>query len=326
MSDIEKLVAYNNVRSYLTEKQQEELLNNLNLDKKNLKVRLRGLSVESEFYTIMHLLKSCKHILSFDESTSVLCKSYSPDCLLVLNDDSKIFVEIKSKEEFEYKISSGNLKKRIEFANNFGVKLYFAVKLKMYWGLFSSEFLISKKGKLKIPDDYRNSEFEKVFNSKSIIFPEGIEVKSYYSKCKDALLSIKHPKFGNLFKYEFFYNEKIIFSVEKKNKNDAIKSVVLELLHDAMNQQSKKIVPINKNENVIIRKLLHNTMCWDYQFLFAHVTHMKTDIGLRYDTTSYYKNLVKEKGKSHFTIELLFTVLKQLIDSKVPIIVTLLRK
>ncbi|TSA23881.1 hypothetical protein D4R71_07895 [bacterium] len=326
MSDIEKLVAYNNVRSYLNTNQQKELLKNLNIDESNLKTRLRGLSIESEFYTILHLLKSCKHILSFDESTSVLCNSYSPDCLLVLADNSKIFVEIKSKEEFKYKISGGNLKKKIAFAKSFGIKLYFVIKFKFYWGLFSSDYLISKKGKLQIPDDYRNSEFENFFNSKTIIFPEGIKTKSYYSKNKDALLSIKHPEYGNLFKYEFFYNEDLIFTVEMKNKNDAIKSVVLELLHDAMNQQHKEIIPINQNDIVIIRKLLRNTMCWDYQFLFAHVTHVLTDLGLRYDTTSYYKNLVEEKGKSYFTIELLFTVLKQLIDSGVPVIVSLLQK
>ncbi|MCF7859792.1 MAG: hypothetical protein K9N07_10805 [Candidatus Cloacimonetes bacterium] len=326
MGDIEKIIAYNNVKCYLNENQRKELLQSLNINKSNLKTRLRGLIAESEFYIIMHLLNSCKHILSFDESTSVLTNSYSPDCLLVLNDNSKIFVEIKSKDKREYKISRGNLRKKIDFADCFGIKLYFAVKFKHHWGLFNSDFVVSRKGNLRFPEDYRDSVFEEVFNSRSIIFPKGIKVKKYYSKNKDALIGIQHQQYGNLYKYEFFFNDILIFSIDKRNEVDTIKSVVLELLHDAMNQQNSKLISNKNDEFILIQRLMSNIVCWDFQFLFTHLNHIKNDLGLRYDATSFYKNIVEERGRSYFTLELLFTVLNQLIDAGVPIIVTSLKK
>ena len=136
MNDVEKLVAFNNIRSYLSQDDQKDLLTKLALDEKNLHLRLRGLNIEAEFFIIIHLLDSCKHILSFDEGTSVLTQSYSPDSCLALSNNKKILVEIKSKEEFQYKISAGNLQKRVDFASEIGFKLYFAVKLKSFWGLY----------------------------------------------------------------------------------------------------------------------------------------------------------------------------------------------
>jgi Holliday junction resolvase len=325
MNDVEKLVAFNNVRSYLSQDDQKELLTKLAIDENNLTHRLRGLNVETEFFVIIHLLDSCKDILSFDEGTSVLTQSYSPDACLVLKSNEKIFVEIKSKEEFQYKISGGNLQKRIDFANEFGFKLYFAVKLKSFWGLYSSDYLQSKSGKLTFPDDYNNSDFETVFGSKLIVMPKGIKVESYYSTTQDSLVGIQNPNFGNLFKYKFFFDEKLIFEVVKANESEAIKSIILESLHDEMSKQYQDIKDLGNGETLITEMLTDNTFFYDYNFLLAHIYHTQSDLGYMLDTTSFYKSIIEQKGKTPITKEFLFTVLGLLQKDGVPIIISTLR-
>ncbi|MFC4231469.1 hypothetical protein ACFOW1_06190 [Parasediminibacterium paludis] len=326
MNDVEKLVAFNNIRAYLTEEQQQELLRTLALDPTNLSHRLRGLNVESEFFVILHLLQSCKHILSFDEATSVLTQSYSPDSCLVLKNDEKIFVEIKSKDEFAYKISGGNLQKRIDFAKEFGFKLYFAVKLGSFWGLYSSDFLQSKNGKLTFPDDYNNSDFEEVFGSQLIIAPKGIKVESYYSPDKESLIGIKHGTFGNLFSYKFYFQDNLIFEVKKENESEALYSIILEALHDEMSKQFQEIKDLGDQTTLITEQLLENTFFYDYNFLLSHIYHTQTNFGYILDSTTFYKSVIEEKGKTPINKELLQTVIKLMQNKKVPLIISTLKK
>ena len=326
MNDIEKLVAFNNIRAYLSEDQQRELLKTLALDPTNLTHRLRGLNVESEFFIILHLLQSCKHILSFDEATSVLTQSYSPDSCLVLNNNEKIFVEIKSKDQFIYKISGGNLQKRIDFAKEFGFKLFFAVKLDSFWGLYSSDYLQNKSGKLIFPDDYNNSDFEEILGSQLIVVPKGIKVESYYSPDKEALMGINHPIYGNLYSYKFYFGDNLIFQVEKENESHAIYSIILEALHDEMSKQFQEVKDFNDNNTLVTEKLLENTFFYDYNFLLSHIYHTQTSLGYILDATTFYKNVVEEKGKIHINKDLLNSVIQLMQNNGVPIIISTLKK
>lgn len=54
MNDVEKLVAFNNIRSYLNPEDQKDLSTKLALDQTNLNHRLRGLNIQNEFFTILH--------------------------------------------------------------------------------------------------------------------------------------------------------------------------------------------------------------------------------------------------------------------------------
>ena len=326
MNDVEKLIAFINIRSYLNQNDQNDLLKKLEIDENSLNHRLRGFNVETEFFVIIHLLNSCKDILSFDEGTSVLTKSYSPDSCLVLKNNEKLFVEIKSKKDFQYKISNGNLEKRISFANEFGFKLYFAVKLENFWGLYSSDYLQSKKGKLTFPDDYNNSDFEKVLGSKIIIMPKGIKVESYYSTIQECLVGIKDRHFGNLFKYKFFFNEKLIFEVEKANETEALISIILESLHDMMSKQYRVFKDLGNGVTLVTEILTDNTIFYDYNFLLAHIYHTQSAHSTFLDTTSFYKSIIEQKGKTPITKELLFQTLELLQKEGVPIIISTLRE
>ncbi|WP_196221659.1 hypothetical protein [Leptospira weilii] len=149
MSDIEKLTAFNEIRSYLSQEDQDELLRKLNIDQTNIKGRLRGLSNEDEFVMILDYLKCAKHIVSINESSSFLTESYQSDLLVQLKTDEKLFIEIKSKEDSNFKISGGNLDKRINFSGDFGFPLYFAIKLRKNWVLVTSDYLKKNAGKKK---------------------------------------------------------------------------------------------------------------------------------------------------------------------------------
>jgi Holliday junction resolvase len=325
MNDVEKLVAFNNVRSFLNDDDQKELLKKLNLNEENLNTRLRGFNVETEFFLILHSLESCKDILSFDEGTSVLTNSYTPDTCLILKNDEKIFVEIKSKEDFQYKISGGNLQKRIDFADSFGFKLFFAVKLKSFWGLYSSDYLKSKNGKLTFPDDYNNSEFENVFDSKLIVLPKGIKIESYYSKTKDHLAGIHFPKYGNLFMYKFYFEDKLILDVNKENEHEAVYSIALEALHDEISKQSHEVKDLGNGETLVTEKLINNVFLYDYNFLLAHIYHTQSELGYIHDTTSFYKNIISQKGEKPISKEILSYILSDLKQRGVPIIISTLK-
>jgi Holliday junction resolvase len=326
MNDVDKLVAFNIIRTYLNEEQQQELLKTLALDPTNLVPRLRGLNVEAEFFVILHLLQCCKHILSFDEGTSVLSQSYSPDSCLVLKNDEKIFIEIKSKEEFTYKISGGNLQKRIDFAEEFGFKLFFAVKLESFWGLYTSEYLKSKNGKLTCPDDYNNSDFEEIFGSQLIIVPEGIKVESYYSPDKKALAGIGHSAFGNLYSYKLYFQDKLIFNINETNESEVVFSIVLEALHDEMSKQFQDVSVMENNTTLITEKLLKNSFFYDYNFLLSHIYHTQTDLGYLLDASTFYKSVVAERGKTHIDRDLLHKVIGLMQENGVPIIISTLKK
>ena len=119
MADIEKITAFKNIAPCLSPDRQTELARDLDIDLERLPHRLAGLTNEDEFCLILSYLESCNHIISFDEGISVLTESYPPDLLIQLKDGRNIFVEIKSKDAGPaWKISKGNLDKRIEFANS----------------------------------------------------------------------------------------------------------------------------------------------------------------------------------------------------------------
>jgi len=331
MNDVEKLVSYNNIRAYLSEADQKDLIEKLGLDSQNLTPRLRGLNTESEFFLILHSLECCKHILSFDESTSVLTGSYSPDTLVVLKEsEKKILVEIKSKEELKYKISGGNLQNRIDFADEFGYPLYFAVKLDGYWGLYHSDYLKSKGGKLEAVD-LINSDFEEVFSCPLLIFPKGIKVVSTYSKhsASEALVGIKHPDYGNLIKYEFFFGSNLIFKSDDtsmESKRLAINSIVLENLHDTMSNQSQKVDTVDSNTTTVTEELIENTFFYEYYFLLSHIKHTVTQLDSTYDMTTYFKDLVQERGNSSINKKLLDSVIAFMIKNGLPIKKSSLKK
>ena len=80
----------------------------------------------------------------------ILPKNYTPDFKIEMPDGYKMLLEIKHTDKAEFKISLGNLNKRIDFAKHQGLPLQFAISLKGIWGIFTAEQLKEKHGRLNI--------------------------------------------------------------------------------------------------------------------------------------------------------------------------------
>lgn len=313
MADIEKLTLFNAIRGYLNKKDQDWLLTKLKIDQTNIRKRLKGLKNQDEFFLILFWLESCKHIIAFDEGISVLTNSYQPDALIYLKNNDKIFVEIKRRDEYKFKISKKNLRKKINFANDFGYPLYFAVNFKNKWGLFPSEFILSKLGRLNIVEDYFNSEFEQVFNSQTFCFPKGIKVIQKYSKDEETIYHNIH--YGNLYSYQIIFNNVSIIKAEKDDPN-LFFQFILAALHNVM--EIKTIV--TKNEDTVIERVLkYNLFIMDYHFLLSLLRIIDNKSGFKHDCTTFLKSYLENREKT-LDIKVLYKAICDLQNLGIPIL------
>jgi len=319
MTSLDKIIAYKNIIPYLKTEEREELSKKLGLSESDKTTRIGGLENETELFLILFYLKSCKNIVAIDEAPSVLTGTYSPDALIELKNGEKFFLEIKSVNDIKYKISGGNLEKRIDFAKSFGFPLYFAVKFKFFWGLYTSDLIKAKKGKLHLAEDFMISEFEKKFNSNMYLFPAGFKIESTYEHDSKNGVGIVNPDYGNLIDYKFYFANKLIFNFNKDDKKNLIISMVLEGLHNATAEQSQKVEKIDDKITKITECLLKNVFIYDYVFYLVSIQHTISDSGEIYDRTSFFKNLLETK-KEIITKELLLNVIEYLKEKKVPII------
>ena len=177
MGDIEKLHAFNNIRTYLSTEDQNFILKKLGLNLENNPQRLEGLKKEHEFCLILDFLEGCKHILAFDEGVSRLTKSKTPDMLVELANEEKFFIEIKTTEKGILELKKGKEKRFIkqrEFSQSFGFSLYLAVKIGEFWALYHEDDF---KTEISLPDQLSNKLFEEKFGSHFIFSQKGLELK-----------------------------------------------------------------------------------------------------------------------------------------------------
>ncbi|MGP1411903.1 MAG: hypothetical protein ACTTKD_08720 [Peptoanaerobacter stomatis] len=100
----------------------------------------------------MKSVGSISEIKPINEEISQISGEKTPDFEVVFTDNYKMMLEVKHTDKDEYKISGGNLKKRIDYAAAQNMPLRFAISIKGFWGLFTSDFIRSKKGKIKLSD------------------------------------------------------------------------------------------------------------------------------------------------------------------------------
>ena len=127
MSDFNKIMAFQQMMPYLNREQQENLATTLGMDLQEIERRLVGKNKEDEFVLILLFMEVCKSITGFDEGVSQLLKTATSDLLIELRNGDKFMLEIKHTDKERYSISMGNLQKRIEYAYNYGLDLFFAV-------------------------------------------------------------------------------------------------------------------------------------------------------------------------------------------------------
>lgn len=318
-NDIERLKAFHQVESFLDEETRTLLIKKLELENSNLEKRLPGLRVEDEFALMLYFLNNCKHIISLDETTSVLThESYQSDYIVHFKNNEKIMIEVKSTQEENYKISKTNFNKKMSFAQDMGIELYFALKIKNHWSLYHSSYLIEKNYRINYKDDFEHSILCQKLNSQLLLIPKGLKAESIYSKNTSNGLMVQHGKFGELISYKLFYNDKLIIEVTPENKDHFHTIFTIELWHDFMadNLIAKQLTEL---ETLVIETSNENFFNYDFQYFMSTINHTINSEDNHYNSTSFLKYIATNKDIA-LTKEILIMTLRELQELGIPII------
>lgn len=319
-TDIERLKAFHQIESFLDNETKELLIDKLNLENTDLDRRLSGLKIEDEFALILHFFNNCKHIISLDETTSELTdESYQSDFIVHFKNNKKMMIEVKSKVDSKFKISKNNFEKRKEFAYDLGYELYFALKLRGYWMLFHSDYLVENNFRIELEKDMNNSILLTEFDCGLYIIPQGIRIETIYSLKEKGGLGIKHGLYGELISYTLFYQDKLIFEVSSENMEHLPECLVFELWHDSLLEGS--ICEQIDNMTVkLIEETKDELLTLDFRYYLSSISHMVNyNDGGRYGSSSFLK-LLASKEDIALTKYRLEVLLNKLVDLGIPII------
>lgn len=326
MSDLEKLIAFDNIENLVSEETRNKILSDLNINNgEEVEKRLIGKKKEDEFLLFLILLDVCS-IMPIDESITKILEEASCDFIIQMKDCQKSFMlEIKHTDKEEYKISSGNLQKRIDYANSRGYELYFAISIKGCWMLFSQKYIQSKNGKITIKEDYLNSELDNIFHTCSYHFVREMKIETIYSKKSiPKNMFVKNKDYGNLISYKLYCDNKQIFEInDNEDKKDYIPCIViLQGLQDELSKINQCVK--EKDDFIIITEYGSNFIIPEYVLLLSIINHAICGKNKTYDAHTILKES-KNKGKSELInknyILLIRGIIKDLcINKKVPII------
>lgn len=322
--DLEKLLAFNQIVMDKTEEEKRALAQQLGIDYKEYKKRMIGKEKEADFIIILKSLGVLKHFEAYDEGLSHITGEYTPDFKIEMSDGYKMLLEVKHTDKDFYKISQGNLQNRIDFANRQELPLRFAISLKGLWGLFTSETLQAKKGKLTL-DDFRGEKSTSWLDVELAtcvyMFPKQIKIKSVYSTNHGKGMGIRFEPYGQLVSYELYCDDKKIFRVKGKNSPYFLHSVYLEALHDRIANANQDIER-NGEVTVITEYFDKGTRHFipEYEFLLSPINHIRKIVNEK--EIPYTSQLaVSERNFSFLSVQTLRFLLSELVDLGMEIIV-----
>lgn len=317
-SDIERLKAFHQVESFLDEETKLLLKKKLNLENSNLENRLPGLKVEDEFALILHFFNNCKHIVSIDETTSVLTDdSYQSDFIIHFKNDNKIMVEVKSSKDNKFKISKKNLEKRRAFSNDLGYELYFALRLNGYWMLFHNDYLIENNYRIESHKDMNNSILLTMLDATIYMIPKGVKVESIYSLEENGGLGIRHGEYGELISIKLFYRNTLLFEVSSENKEHLPECLLFELWYDLLleNVIFEKLDELTMKS---INEIKDELMTLDFKYFLSSINHLFNVYDRRHESSSFLKLLASNVDVS-LNKERLEILFNRLIKLGIPI-------
>jgi len=259
--------------------EKRTIAQNQSIDFDEYQSRILGKEKEIEFLIIMRSLASFKDINPIDEELSQASGEKTPDYEVEFTDGYKMMIEVKHTDKEQYKISGGNLQKRIDYAAAHSLPLRFAVSIKGFWGLFTSDFLKSKKGKISISDyigEDRNSWFDRELETCSYMFIKPLKIVSVYSKETAKGLGVFFEPYGELISYELYCSERLILRVNHDDDSKSLHMFILETVQDRLSNTSQNITT-NGNLTTIIE---HNNdapcqVFAEYLFILAIIRHMR---------------------------------------------------
>ena len=319
--DLEKLLAFNTLTIDMPEEEKIKIANKFGIDYKDFKKRMVGKEKETDFIAILKSLEVLKHFEAYDEGLSHITKEYTPDFKVELVDGYKMFLEVKHTDKEKFEISIKNLEKRIAFAERNKLPLRFAVSIKGIWGLFTSEYLKEKKGKLEISDFYGENScswLDRELATCSYMFPKDMKIKSVYSINHPKGIEIEFPPYGKLVSYELYYRNKKIFRLKGKKSRYMPHIFCLEELQNNLSKNQK----IRKEGEYTIITEYSNSFEFipEYKFLLAPIKHMKKEIEgetILYDS----KMAIQDKKNIFLSVQILRIIIDDLVKKGLDIIV-----
>lgn len=287
--------------------EKKKIAQSRNIDFDEYKKRIIGKEKEIEFLIIMKATTSFKNIKPIDEELSQISGENTPDYEVEFIDNYKMMIEVKHTDKDKYSISGGNLQKRIDYAKAQNLSLRFAISIKGIWGLFTSDFIQSKKGKISISDfvdKTRNSWFDRELETCSYLFLEPLKIVSVYSNSAINGLNIFFEPYGELISYKLYSSNRLILEVNQNNKYYYSHVFILEAIQDRLANLSQKITK-NGSLTTIVESSdeFPNQMFPEYTFTLAAIRHMRYSgknsndnmflVGNDEDSTILYKNYIR---------------------------------
>lgn len=202
---LEKILAFYNVRPYLSKRDSQSLQKKLHLIDEDLS-RYVGKDFEERFYIMLLFRDNIEYILPFDEQIAKIAGIPSPDVLVTLKTGERLLIEMKATTQANKKISVNRIQNQLSFANKIGLPLYYLIALNDLWGLFSAEFMLKENGRIKHEHYLENSKFEEIFRIGFIKVPKGFTIACISSSKVRNKIGLSSP-YGTSFKYHVSYKE-----------------------------------------------------------------------------------------------------------------------
>lgn len=292
----------------------KKICEELGVTEDEIKQRLSGKKKEDEFVIFLLFMDVCKSLTAFDEGISKVFTTSTSDLLIQLKNGKKFILEIKSTKNGKYKISGGNLEKKIDYAKSFDLPLYFAVNISNRWMLFDSEYIKKKGGAITIADDYLNSTLDEVIGTMTYLFPPGMMIRTVYKKEYNEVMPIINEEYGGLVSYTFSYKDNIIFRVEETKNPCFFCMIVLQALQDQMSIANQE-VEHNGETTIVIEKSENNLCVSEYDFIFAMFKHMINPSGETYSISDVLEELKDEPNKYFVQVNSVRQVIQYLVDN-----------
>jgi hypothetical protein len=191
--------------------------------------------------------------------------------------------------------------------------LRFAISIKGFWGVFTSEFLQSNNGKITISDflgESSNSYLDQEFETCSYMFTPPLAIKSVYSHNHPKGMGICFEPYGELISYELIVENTKIFRAKGKHSQYIGHTMIIEALQDRLANENQNISQEN-GYAIITENLTEVHVIPEYQFFLAMINHTRIEYVEKSDNVS----LVATKKEYPFpTVEHIRAILSDLVD------------
>lgn len=304
-----------------SDEEKQLIAQSQSIDFSEYQQRIIGKEKKMEFFIFMNAVASFDSIDPIDEELSQISGEKTPDYEVLFTDGYKMMIEVKHTDKDEFKISGGNLKKRIDYAAAHDMPLRFAISIKGYWGLFTSNFLESKAGRITISDyvdEERNSWFDRELETCSYMFLKPLKIISVYSNNTTNGLRVSFEPYGELISYEFYYDNRMIFRVDSSDISKRLHMFVLETVEDRLSNISQDIT--TDGDITTIVESNDNSECQtfaEYLFVLAIIRHV------RYEHINSKDNIfltAKKDDSNIVPVEYIRLVMADLSDDGVEIV------